>query len=288
MTPSPEVSVVVPARDAAATLGPLLESLERQTLPPERFEVIVVDNDSRDATAQVARARGARVVEEPIPNRSRARNRGAAAARAPLIAFTDSDCLATPDWLAGYLDCEDPSPLRAGPVFVRTGEPPNLVERYESLWRFGQESWVAQGWAATANLCVTREAFDSIGGFDPAYRHIGEDVDFCVRARHAGHALGWCPGAVVTHATEDRVWPLLKRSFFHGYSSGQCWHRIGFGQRAWRDPLPALAGDRALSQFGTSRTAFEPGEWRRLMRVARPAHAARVLGSLWGEARRAR
>jgi GT2 family glycosyltransferase len=288
MTVRPDISVVVPARDGAGTLGALLESLQAQTLADDRYEVLVVDNASRDATAAVARRLGAGVVEEPVPNRSRARNRGAAAARAELIAFTDADCVASPGWLEGYLACEDGSPLRAGPVLVQTGDPPNLVERYESLWRFGQQAWVVQGWAATANLCVTRDAFARTGGFDPAYRHIGEDVDFCVRARRAGQALGWCPGAVVSHTTEDRLWPVLKRAFFHGYSSGQCWHRVGVGQRAWRDPIPALAGDRALRQFGASPEGFAPDEWRRLLRVARPAHAARVLGSLWSEAQRAR
>jgi GT2 family glycosyltransferase len=284
----PDISVVVPARNAVPTLGPLLDSLRRQTLADDRYEVVVVDNASSDGTAAVARALGVRVVEEPLPNRSRARNRGAAAARADLLAFTDADCLASAGWLEGYLACGDASPLRAGPVLVSTGEPPNLIERYEALWRFGQESWVAQGWAATANLCVARRAFDMVGGFDPAYRHIGEDVDFCVRARRAGQELGWCPEAVVSHATEDRLWPLLRRAFFHGYSSGQCWHRIGVGHRAWRDPLPAVAGDRALRLVGASPDGFDPAEWRRLARIGRTAYAARVLGSVWGEATRAR
>lgn len=279
---------MIPARDGAATLGPLLTSLRRQDLSDDRYEIVVVDNASRDDTAAVVRSHGARVAHEPIPNRSRARNRGVREARADLIAFTDADCVATAGWLTGLLSCEDSSALRAGPVLVRTSEPPNAVERFESLWRFGQEAWVRQGWAATANLSVTRAAFESVGGFDPAYRHIGEDVDFCVRARRAGLALGWCPEAVVTHATEDRLWPVLKRSFFHGYSSGQCFHRVGLGQRAWRDPLPAVAGDRALRQFGASPDDFEPAEWRRLVRIGRLAHAARVLGSVWGETSYAR
>jgi GT2 family glycosyltransferase len=284
----PEITVVVPARDASTTLRELLTSLRAQDIGDDRYEIVVVDNASRDDTGAVAAGLGALVVEEPVPSRSRARNRGVAAGSADLIAFTDADCVASPGWLRGFLECDDTNPLRAGPVEVRTGEPPNRVERFETLWRFGQEAWVRQGWAATANLCVTRAAFEDVGGFDPAYRHIGEDVDFCVRARRAGHALGWCPAAVVHHDTEDRMWPLLKRSFFHGYSSGQCRHRIGFGQQAWRDPLPALAGDRSLTQFGAAPEGFAPDEWRRLVRIARPAHAARVLGSLWGEVRRAR
>ena len=75
-------------RVAAGAAG----ALEAQTLPRDAFEVVVVDNASRDATAAVARAAGAVVVHEPHANRSRARNRGIAAARAPLLAFTDADC----------------------------------------------------------------------------------------------------------------------------------------------------------------------------------------------------
>jgi hypothetical protein len=68
----PEISVVVPARNGARSLPALLDSLARQTLSRERFEVVVVDNASSDRTAEIARAAGAVVVSEPLPNRSRA------------------------------------------------------------------------------------------------------------------------------------------------------------------------------------------------------------------------
>ncbi|HEV3000586.1 MAG TPA: glycosyltransferase family A protein, partial [Solirubrobacteraceae bacterium] len=107
MSGAPEITVVVPVRDGAASLPPLLASLAGQTLARERFEVIVVDNGSRDATAAVAREGGARVVTEPVANRARARNAGIAAARAPLVAFTDADCVAAPGWLEALLACRD-------------------------------------------------------------------------------------------------------------------------------------------------------------------------------------
>src|SRR5439155_12779705 len=93
------VSVVIPVRDGAASLPPLLDALAAQTLRREEFEVIVVDNASTDGTADVARAAGARVVSEAIANRSRARNAGFAAAQTDLIAFTDGDCVPDPRWL---------------------------------------------------------------------------------------------------------------------------------------------------------------------------------------------
>ncbi|MFL5895581.1 MAG: glycosyltransferase [Thermoleophilaceae bacterium] len=288
MSAAPEISVIVPARDAARTLGPLLDSLAAQTFPAERFEVVVVDNGSTDGTAELARARGAMVVDEPQPNRARARNAGVRAARGEVFAFTDADCEADRGWLAAFWDCRGRAPLIAGEVRVATAEPPNAVERFESLWRFGQEHWVRQGWAATANLLVERDAFDAVGGFDTAWRHIGEDADFCVRAGRAGFALGWCAEAVVSHVAEAQLWPMLKRAFFHGYSVNQAWYRLGVGYRAWRRPWRALAGDEALTQYGSSRAHFEEAEWKRMLRLARAAYAMRVAGSLLAELQRAR
>src|SRR4051812_33022650 len=170
----PEISVVIPVRDGASSLPTLLDSLASQDLDDDRYEVIVVDNASRDATAEVAAARGARVIHEPRPNRSGARNAGARAAGSDVLAFVDADCRAAPGWLSALLACRGRAPLVAGRVDIETRPTPNSIEQFESRWRFKQEVGVSQGWAATANLLVEREAFDAIGGFDTTYRHIGE------------------------------------------------------------------------------------------------------------------
>lgn len=283
-----DVSVIIPVRNGAGSLPPLLDSLAQQTLSPERFEVIVVDNDSSDDTARVAGSYGATVVSEPIANRSRARNRGAKTARGRLYAFTDADCVADSRWLEGLLAGAGLAPLVAGDVRLRVGEQPNAIERFEALWRFGQESWVKQGWAATANLLVHPEAFEAIGGFDPTWRHIGEDVDFCFRARAAGFGLEYCAEAIVEHQGERTMGPLLRRCFLHGYSVNQAFYRLGAGYRAWRDPAPALIGDQALRQIGYTPDGFDRREWRRMASLARLGYAARVAGSLWAEVRHAR
>jgi GT2 family glycosyltransferase len=224
------------------------------------------------------------VVHEPIANRSRARNRGVEAARTRLYAFTDADCTVDKHWLEVLLRNADRAPLVAGDVRLRVSSPPNAIERFEALWRFGQSAWVEQqGWAATANLLVDGDAFEAIGGFDPTWRHIGEDVDFCFRARAAGFDLAYCPEAIVEHEAEQELRPLLARCFRHGYSVNQAFYRLGAGYRAWRSPLPALVGDRALRDIGHRPERFAPGEWKRMARLARVGYAARVAGSLWAE-----
>ena len=144
------------------------------------------------------------------------------------------------------------------------------------------------GWAATANLLVHARAFDAIGGFDPAWRHVAEDADFCLRAKAAGFPLGFCAAAVIEHRAEHKLAPMLRRFFLHGYSSNQAFYRLGVGYRAWRDPAPALIGDRALRQFGRAPEDFDRSEWRRMARLARVGYSARVAGSVWAELLHAR
>ena len=144
------------------------------------------------------------------------------------------------------------------------------------------------GWAATANLLVHRAAFESIGGFDTGYHHIGEDADFCIRAGRAGHAIAYCPAALILHDAESRLRPFLERSFRHGYSVNQCFYRLGVGYRAWRKPAAALRGDGAMTMLKWSRDDFADGEWRAMLRVARAGYAARIAGSAWAELKRAR
>ena len=281
--------MIIPARDGALSLPPLLRSLQEQTLEADRFEVIVVDNGSRDGTAEVAERHGAIVVQDEVANRSRARNRGAEVARTGLYAFTDADCVADPGWLAALLRCRDRAPLVAGEVVTTAEQDPNAIQRFEQLWRFGQEHWVPLGWAATANLLVHADAFADVGGFDETWRHIGEDADFCLRARRAGHGLAYCGDAIVSHEGEREWRPFLRRFFRHGYSVNQAYYRWpGVGVRAWRHPRPALAGDGALRAYGHRPEQFDRAEWTRMARLARLGYAARIAGSIWAELQRAR
>jgi len=273
--------VIIPARDAARLLPATLAAATAQA-----DEVIVVDNGSSDATAQVAARHGATVVDEPRPSRARARNAGAAATGADRLVFLDADCVPRPGWLEALERCLDQgADLAGGRVEVSTTAQPTTAERFDRAWRFRQQETITQaGWSVTANLAVRRELFDRIGGLDVAYRHVGEDVDFCLRARAAGARLAYCPGAVVGHAAERHARAVLERAFWQGWSSTQHARRLGphAGRREWRHPRPILAGDWAVRRFGIE----DPDA--RLLWLARADYAARVAGSAWAELRRVR
>lgn len=286
----PEASVIVPARNAAGTLPRLFEGLAAQDLARDRFEVVVVSNGSTDATADTARDHGAKVLEEPAGNRARARNAGAAVAHGPVYAFIDADCLPERGWLSALTTCLGSAPLAAGDVRVAAREAPNRVERFDRLWRFQQERNVRSGWAASANLGVRREAFEAAGGFDPAYRRVGEDVDLCLRAREAGLALAWCPRAVVWHDAERRLRDVLARAFGQGYASVQHERRLRglAGRRHWRHPAPLVRGHWALTGLGVEPETLDADARRGMLAIARADYAARIAGSVWAELRRAR
>jgi glycosyltransferase involved in cell wall biosynthesis len=281
---TPLVSVIIPVRDGAVALPILLERLAAQTVEEASVEIVIADNASRDDTARVARDGGAVVVHEPIPGRGRARNRAVSAASANRLAFTDVDCRPREDWLEQLLPGLDDAAMAGGPIVIATGEPPSAVERFERLWRFPQEEAVTvRGWSATANMAMRRSAFEDVGGFDPAMRRIGEDVDLCRRAGAMGHRIAWRPGAVVEHAAERDLRHVMRRGFDDAASLDLLRRRHpGFAGHYWRHPGPLLRGDWALRRFESDLDRIPAEQRRAVLRVARLDYAARMAGSLWG------
>src|SRR5439155_7342920 len=118
-------------------------------------EVIVVDDCSRDATAAIAEAAGARVIAGAGDGPGAARNAGAAAATGEVLAFLDADCAPQPQWLRAALTALE----RADLVQGRTTPPPG-----EPVGPFDRTLWVLAPWGLfeTANLLVRRELFDRL------------------------------------------------------------------------------------------------------------------------------
>jgi glycosyltransferase involved in cell wall biosynthesis len=197
---NPEISVVVPARDAADTLPGLLRALDAQTLPKELFEVVIIDDGSRDDTGALVDA----WVTENHQTRSliRGLGRGAGYARnlgirnscAPWVAFTDSDTMPEPGWLSSALDV------------VRT----EVVDGLEGV----VETWPGDavgpfthqlesrdgGHFATANMIYRRSLLESLDGFDERFGGAFlEDVDLAFRALDAGARIVFKPEVRVRH-----------------------------------------------------------------------------------------
>ena len=220
----PTVSVVVCAYNAADTLDDCLSSLQRLRYPS--YEVILVDDGSKDDTAAIAaRYPAVRLIRTANNGLSTARNVGLAAATGSIVAYTDADVRADEDWLAYLVQ-----PFLTSNVVAVGG--PNVVPE--------DDPWVAQCVARApggpthvlfddrraehvpgCNMAMRRDALVAIGGFNPIYLRAGDDVDVCWRLQSAGGDIGFAPAALVWHHHRPSVRAFWRQQV--GYGEGEVW-----------------------------------------------------------------
>lgn len=216
---APELSVIVPAHEAEALLPETLGALVASTLPRARWELIVVDDASRDATATVAErfADELRVLRGAPLGPGGARNEGARAARGAWLVFLDADVRVHADTLARFAEhargddptlvacfgCYDAHPAAPGLVSVYR----NLLHRYVHLRGAGDAETFWAGCGA-----VRRDAFEAVGGFDTARfpRPQIEDIELGYRLRDRGGRILLDPAIAVTHLKRWRLGAMLR------------------------------------------------------------------------------
>ena len=243
--PAPAISVVVPHLNQPEALAACLAGLEAQSLAPDRVEVIVVDNGSQVSPEAVTGAfPGVVLAREPRPGPGLARNRGVELARAPLLAFTDADCLPEPGWAAAILDrfAADPRlAILGGEVRVAIATPgrPTMAEAFEQLFAFRQRRQIARaGFSVTANLAVRRAVFDAVGPFGGI--EVSEDLDWGRRARALGFPTVFAAEAVVAHPARRSMAALRAKWGRHVAH----FYRLEAGRRGrlrWAATIPLMA-----------------------------------------------
>jgi glycosyltransferase involved in cell wall biosynthesis len=253
--PEPAVSVVVPTRNRAGYLGVTLASLAAQA-PGVPYEVIVVDDGSSDATAEVV----ARAAAGPPPTTylrheesrgpNAARNTGIAAARGPLIALIDDDVRVPPGWVAElaagavrhgwaeavggpiYASLEGPAPRSCGresaPVTTLDLGPRDCETDF--VW--------------SANMAVRRGAIERIGGFDEQVPIYGDEEEWLIRLHANGGRVAYLAAAGLEHrrAGDDaRLRSLARAEYRRGRAARRNDRRKGIEQPLGRE-LRNLAG----------------------------------------------
>lgn len=169
--------MIIPASNEEAYLPATLDSIQAAAVhmdPGVDVDVLVADNGSDDATAAVARERGAKTIHEPTRGIANARNSGARDAEGDVLVFIDADVIVPPNLLNKiYAEMSDPACV--GGAVDAEYRPQRLSMRfYLYAWRLlARLMGMAQG---TAQFC-RRGVFEEIGGYD-AQAWIGEDVDF--------------------------------------------------------------------------------------------------------------
>lgn len=237
----PALSVVVATYDRYDVLPDAIRSLRRQALPQGHLEIIVVDNspDQRQAAAVAARYAGIpglNYILEPTPGLSNARNVGAAAARADLVAFIDDDAIADAGWAAeivsGFARFENAG-IVGGRILPRWVTPkpgwlPDALTSHLSIVDWGGEprELEVDKWVAGCNMAFRKEVLDAVGGFSRALGRIGSglsllsnDETAVAEKIHArGYGTVYLPAATVDHVIDPA---RLQRQWFRRRAAWQ-------------------------------------------------------------------
>lgn len=214
----PTVSIIIPVYNDNQSLALCLRALGRQTYPQDRYEIIVVDNNSQeDVNEVVINFERAKLIHESQPGSYIARNRGLSVAQGDVIAFTDADCIPTPGWLEQGVSTLLSAPnvgLVAGHIdlFAQDINNPNPFELYEMLeMGFPQDKFIENGhFGVTANLFTFKHVIQAVGDFDKTLKS-GGDKQWGQRVFQAGYQQLYAKDACIKHPTRNTWKDLNKR-----------------------------------------------------------------------------
>jgi glycosyltransferase involved in cell wall biosynthesis len=292
---TPELSVVVPVRNGGSTLESCLHALASQSLPRERFEIIVVDDGSTDGSVGVATPLATRVISRAPGGAGAARNTGWEAARGRWVAFTDADCVPSRSWLATFTAEIE----RGGGELLGAAGRTVGYDSESSAARFVDLVGGLDGerhldhptfpFAPSCNVMYRRDALAEVGGFDERFSSY-EACDLHTRlvATQPGPFV-FAPRAVVLHR---------HRPSWAGYWRQQYSYGRGYAQFVWRyrDRLPWSVTEEARAWASVLRAAgaalvVHDGDEALVRRGLVVKLLAQRLGfdaTFWGRAERAR
>jgi glycosyltransferase involved in cell wall biosynthesis len=281
------VSVVIPARNAAATIVETLAGLAAQTYTAAT-EIVVVDNGSTDGTSTIvedaATERGLSVRIIPAierPGVAYARNAGALAAGGDFIAYCDADDVPAPGWLEALVAAASNADLVGGRLDLealnagRSDETPSPegfpIDALPKPFGF-------LAYAPSCNFGIWKEALRAAGGWNEAFDSGGEDADLCWRAQLAGNTLAFAPDAVVRFRLRSSTRDIARQAYRDGTTMPHLY--AGFaGAGMPRRPLSRAAASWAWIVLAAP-TALLPGT-RRVRWVRRASqHWGRLVASV--------
>jgi GT2 family glycosyltransferase len=217
----PFVSVIVPVLNGERTIRDCLLSLLRTDYPPDRREILVVDNGSTDSTAEIVKSFPVILLHEERQGAAAARNKGIEASRGEILAFTDTDCVVSTRWLRELVQGFEDDAIGGFEGEIVDYLPVTAIEQYIARrksysYQMRRHMSPLSPYAVTANVAFRREVFQRIGVFDPRFP-TGEDVDFSWRFFNTGDLKLWYnPKAVVFHRHRSTVRGLLSQQINYG------------------------------------------------------------------------
>lgn len=273
----PRISVAVCSYNGARTIEETLSALTRQNYAD--YEVIVVDDGSTDATADIARKYNVALVQSENKGLSNARNLGMAHASGEIIAYIDDDAYPDVDWLqflAASFAASDHAGI-GGPNIAPAGD--GLIADAVAHAPGGPVHVLLSDEVAEhipgCNMAYRLDRLKAIGGFDARFRVAGDDVDVCWRLQERGWTLGFSPAAVVWHHRRRSIGAYWRQQ--KGYAKAEAllaekWPQKynGAGHLNWKGRLYG----KGIVDFFLTRPRVYYGTWGSALfqSVYQPAH----------------
>ncbi|MFZ2956942.1 MAG: glycosyltransferase [Candidatus Ozemobacteraceae bacterium] len=229
----PFVSVIIPAFNAGETITGCLRSLTALSWPRDRLELLIIDDGSTDQTTQIASTfPGVTLLRQPNAGPSSARNRGIAAARGELLAFTDADCLVHPDWIEKLArHFHDPCVIAVGgnqecppdaTPFMRDVHAVLSMMGFVGGYTKSAATVIETRHNASCNVLMRSSVVKTVGGFREGM-YPGEDVDLDRRLLQTFRdaKMLYDPQAIVYHYRPTSFSRWGRMMFRYGASNAQ-------------------------------------------------------------------
>lgn len=212
----PFVSVIVPVFNDQSGIDRCVNALTAQNYPQDRYEIIVVDNNSKPAIRLMDQA-GCRIqlLFCGTAGSYAARNEGIECSRGEILAFTDADCLPIREWIQNGVVALSESGrdwIIGGAVLLAAPESGSAAELYQYVSGFPQRANVNErNFAATANLFTYRALFDRVGLFNTQLLS-GGDLEWCLRAAEQGIAVVYSEQAAVVTSPRSNLSAAIRQA----------------------------------------------------------------------------
>ena len=235
---SPKISVIIPVYNYAKHLKKTLNSIKNQSF--KDFEIIVVDDCSTDDSLKVAKEFTKKVyVNKKNSGPAKTRNEGIKNAKGEIIAFTDSDCIASKDWLKNIVkefqikntqvvmgNTKIPKSTFMGDSISALGFPGGANAGFENMWKVDKNGYTDH--ITSCNFAVKKEIFEKYGVFDESFPLAGgEDPELSHRWNNNGVLIRYCKNVLINHEPRTSFKSFSKWMIYRGRSNYYFKKKVG-------------------------------------------------------------
>ncbi|WP_013325568.1 glycosyltransferase family 2 protein [Gloeothece verrucosa] len=235
MSLSPFMSIVIPTYNRCEALKTCLDSIACLKYPRERFEIIIVDDGSKDPLDNLVNPYREqlhiKLIRQTNAGPAQARNTGANAASGEYLAFTDDDCILDENWLCALENgfSKTPNALLGGKTLNTLVDNPYSTASQlfiDYLYDYYNTKGTQATFFASNNFAIYRKLFDQVGQFDISFSlAAGEDREFCDRWLSSGYSLCYIPNAIIYHSHHLSLGKFWRQHYNYGCGA-YCFHQL--------------------------------------------------------------